>query len=318
MSEEQNLTLEQLLVEFRDESRALSASTADRLSGLDSDEIGQLRDAWPTLPAARRRQLLTRLKRASEDNFELDFSAITRLALRDDDAQVRWLAIAGLWEDNTPWLQTRLTGILNEDESAEVRAKAAAELGRFVLLGELGKLPSELVAPVEETLLQVYQDASEPLDVHRRALESLSYSSREEMKALIEEAYYHNDLHMKASAVFSMGRSCDDYWAGYVLEELESGIDELRFEAARAAGELQLSESLLLLIDLLESDDVEIRGAAIWSLGEIGGAQARAALNEAAESVEDESLLEDIEDALATADLAEGLLGLMELSNDDL
>jgi HEAT repeat protein len=317
MNNQETMPLDELLSILRDDSTPVPATAIYRLSALPKEDRAALEDAWPGLTVERRRALLSRLVETSEANFEMDFSAVGELALDDPDEEVRCRAIACLWEVQTPSLMQRLIGILDNDPSTAAREEAASALGRFVLLGELGKMTRDLADRVEERLLQVCRSIHEPLDVRRRALESLSYSSREEVSGLIEDAYYHDAHSMRVSAVFSMGRSADERWTAYVLQELESDDPEMRYEAAQAAGELEIADAVPLLTDLLEVDDIELVTTAIWSLGEIGGPEARRALTETAQLSDDEDLLEAIDDALAMAALSEGMLGLIELPNDE-
>jgi len=93
-----------------------------------------------------------------------------------------------------------------------------------------------------------------------------------------------------------------------VLAELDSDNSEIRFEAARACGELEMSEAvprLIMLID--EVDDTEVQEMCIWALGRIGGQTAREALEACAESDNE---------ALALA--AEESLEELSLFTDDL
>jgi len=53
---------------------------------------------------------------------------------------------------------------------------------------------------------------------------------------------------------------------------------ELRYEAARACGELQLGEAVPELEELIDDSDPEVREAALWALGQIGGSRAREVL----------------------------------------
>jgi HEAT repeat protein len=165
---------------------------------------------------------------------------------------------------------------------------------------------------------------SESLDVRRRALEAIANCGRAGVQERIREAYYADDLPMRASAVFAMGRSCDERWAPQVLEELASDYPEMRYEAARAAGELELRRALPQLIELAYEDDRQIQEVAIWSLGEIGGSAARGALTELAalaEEVNDNELLDAIAEAQANATLADDdMLPLFDFSyyDDDL
>ena len=79
----------------------------------------------------------------------------------------------------------------------------------------------------------------------------------------------------------------------------------MRFEAARASGELELADAVPALIGFLEEDDVELRDSAVWALGRIGGPEARRALQACVAST-DEDLREAAEDALAEIDVYAG------------
>jgi HEAT repeat protein len=80
---------------------------------------------------------------------------------------------------------------------------------------------------------------------------------------------------MRVSAIFAMGRSADARWAPQVKQELFSPNSEMRYEAARACGELQLSDTVTELRELAEDVDPEVQEAALWALGQIGGDKAR-------------------------------------------
>jgi HEAT repeat protein len=84
---------------------------------------------------------------------------------------------------------------------------------------------------------------------------------------------------MRISAVFGMGRSADMRWANIVIAELFSVNPEMRYEAARACGELQLREAVPELEELADDIDREVQEAALWALGQIGGDEARKILN---------------------------------------
>jgi hypothetical protein len=317
MSDAQRLSLGELVAILHGDNPILPAAAFYRLSALPRDDLAALEEAWPGLPVERRRALLADLNVVGEANFEMDFRAVARMALDDDDGEVRRRAIACLWEDHTPSLMRRLMDMLTHDPAAETREAAASALGRFVLMGELEELPEGTTAPLEDLLLAICREPAEPLDVRRRALEALGYSGRKETVELIEDAYDHDALRMRVSAVFAMGRSADERWADHVLRELESYEPEMRYEAAHAAGELGLADAVPGLIELLASDDVELVFATVWSLGEIGGPEARHALTDLSMLADDEDLLDAIDDALAMASLMEGALGLFDLPEVD-
>jgi HEAT repeat protein len=91
----------------------------------------------------------------------------------------------------------------------------------------------------------------------------------------------------------------------------------MRYEAARACGELEASAALSALIYLIEADpDPEVQEMAIWALGRIGGKEARRVLEACCES-EDEALRQAAEEALDELDFLGGPLDLLLFESDD-
>ncbi|MFQ6100634.1 MAG: HEAT repeat domain-containing protein [Anaerolineae bacterium] len=245
------------------------------LSNLGAEDVARVREVWLCLHVELRRQMMTRLVELAEADFEVDFGAVFRLGLEDDDAEVRTAAVEGLWEDEDVRLVPLLVACLREDEDTGVRAAVATSLGRFILLGELDKILPGPYALAYETLLVACRDTEEHLEVRRRAMESLAYAGDEAVAELIRQAYDAPEEKMRISAVFAMGRSADTRWACQVRQELFSPNPELRYEAARACGELQLSEAVPELEELADDADSEVQEAALWALGQIGGDKAR-------------------------------------------
>lgn len=315
--------LEALLATLYDPDEPIRAVLVYRLSDITAADLSTLSREWATIPVERRRALLRRLLDATETTFDVDYATVARLALQDEDEEVRRHAISALWTDDTLNCMELIVERLKEDPSAVVRANAAAELGRFVLMAELEEIDVEAVKAAEEALLDAHNNEDD-LDVRRRALEGIAFSSREEVPRLISRAASDKNKKMRASAIFAMGRSADERWEDSVLEALTDEDPEMRYEAARAAGELQSQAAVPTLIRFLRDDDAEIKGAAIWSLGEIGGSDAVDALSELLDEEEDSPLGDDIEDALNMAMLMSGQLGLitrgggMGLDDEDL
>jgi len=81
----------------------------------------------------------------------------------------------------------------------------------------------------------------------------------------------------------------------------------LRAEAARAAGELELAESVLDLVDLTEDADEDVRMAAIWSLSQIGGDKARRTLESLLRESRDDDETDFLETALDNLAFTDGL-----------
>jgi len=268
-----------------------------RLSDLDRIELEQLTEIWPRLPTWRRKALLEDAAELSENNTILSFLELGIFATKDIDPQVRLAAIQTLSEYEDRDLLQVLLELLRKEEVEEVQAEAALSLGRFIYLGEIEELRPEVLHCIEDNLLQATMQSKSNL-VRRRALESLGYSSRPEVPPLIQTAYDSKDKEWIASALYAMGCSASNEWKQQVLAMLQSNIPLLRFEAARAAGELEIKEARPLLIDLLNDVDENTHDACIWSLSQIGGEGVRKILENLYEDTEDEDELEYIESAL--------------------
>lgn len=307
--------------QLADPETHLTAETLYSLSDLEGDHLAQFRVVWQTMSVERRRSLVARLVETAETNFDLDFSAILTPALRDEDPAIRLSAIEGVFEDSPRAVIEQLLSLAQGDPLTPVRAAAAQALGIFVLKGELGKLPAALNQRLQDTMWALHANPAEPLEVRRRALEALSNCTRDGVADLIRDAYHAAELPMRISAVFAMGRSCDDVWQALVLDELSSEHAEMRFEAARAAGELELRPAVPRLAELAYEDDREIQEMAVWALGEIGGSAAQNVLRQLAalaDERDDEELAQAVGEAQDMASLAgQDLIPLFDFSDYD-
>jgi HEAT repeat protein len=281
----------------------LSTQYLYSLSGMTRERLMRFQEVWPGVEVGRRRVLLRSLVELTELSFEVNFDPIFLVALGDDDSEVRAAAIGGLWENEDQALIGPLVHLLRADEASNVRAAAAMALARFVLLGELEKIDRAPAMLAEEALLETLRSAEEDLEVRRRAVEALAYSGEAGVRQIIEAAFYDEDEKMQASALFAMGRSADPYWCKLLVRELDNPSPELRFEAARACGELENQLAVSRLIQMSTGDrDREVQQAAVGALGRIGGREAREALETFYES-EDEVLSEAAAESLDEMDL---------------
>jgi hypothetical protein len=293
-----------VLDRLRDTSRPVPMTSLYHLSDLSAGDQAELEALWPELSTERRQAVMQNLQEIGEANFEVSFDSVFRMALEDESPDVRAVAIRALWESEDPHLMAPFITSMQQDPDPLVRAAAASALGRYVYLGELEELPAAQARRVEETLLEVIHGDDE-LEVRRRALEALAYSSRPEVAGLIAEAFASDEAKMRVSAVFAMGRTTDAQWGPRVRTELESPEPEMRFEAARAAGELELADAGPELAELAEDPDRQVREAAIWSLGQVGGDFARETLTQLLEQADDEDTQDLIEEALENLDLTD-------------
>src|SRR5437762_2833390 len=101
-------SFDDILNELVDIDKPLAAATIYRLSDLNSDDVKTLSTRWGAIDVDRRKTLIERLTEISETNFELDFSALARLAMTDLNDDVREAAIEATWADESVDMATRL------------------------------------------------------------------------------------------------------------------------------------------------------------------------------------------------------------------
>lgn len=227
------------------------------------------------------------LKRIVEDtDYVTDYSPVLRNHLNDPEAEVRMLAIEGLWNYPDPTFIPLLFDAAENDPDEQVRCRAIITLGRYIYEGAMAdydydfgsmdeimrfdELPQEDFVKVKAFLCDIYHDEGKTLDERRFAVEALSFLSDDESADIIEQAYAHPDPKMKLSAIFSMGRNGNTRWTETIIKELYNPDVELQREAIQAAGEAGLTEAGKDLWRLTYSENREIQMEAIWALGQSG------------------------------------------------
>jgi HEAT repeat protein len=270
--------IEETLAELSDSRKPLLHSKLARLSHLSTRELDALKQAWPTIDTKRQRQIVQRLVALAEDNLELNFDGIFKHCLKDPDAEVRYQAIEGLWENEESSLITPLIHLLEQDSSEKVQAAAATVLGKFALLAEHRKLRPDHALRIEKALLAVTSAKDEPVEVRHRAIEAVAPLSLPEVKTAIMAAYKSGDSRLKVSSIYAMGQNCDPAWLPILLIELDNTDAEVRYEAAGACGELGEEAAVPDLIRVVSDPDIDVRMVAIQALGKVGGAKAKECL----------------------------------------
>lgn len=281
------------------------------LSGLGREERVDFWPAWVAITPRRRAEIARSMVELAEDDIELDFATAQIWLLDDDNSEVRASAIEGLWENTSTTLLHQLLRLMRSDPAPAVRAAATISLSRFAYQAELDELDTRDSQALRDGLLALIRDVSQPLEVRRRALESAGYfGSIDEIQRQIELAYASDEQLLRESALVAMGRSMLERWLPAIDHELSSQSPALRYEAARAAGEMGADARTLLpkLAPLLNDHDSEVALAAIWALGQVGGDAAKRVLQQVRKSA-DETRRQAAADALDELSLGESLLG---------
>lgn len=313
----EDLPFDEVVRALLDREQVLDPLYLYRLSDISQSDLSTLKNIWGEIHLDRRRGLVEDLEQLTDSNHLLSFEPVFRLALDDSDEQVRFFAIRAIEVFDTDDLIPFFLSVLTGEYSVDLRAVTASVLGKYVYRGELDKIEKEQQQEIEDHLLTVL-DNEGPRKVQRRALEAISFSSREEVRDQILKAYHKDEDEWVASALFAMGRSYDHDYTDLVVEKLQHTSPNIRLEAVRACGELTIEDAVPIILDLL-NDLPEIRGAAIWTLSQIGGEEAGPALRDLLEdqiTAEEEEL---IHQALERLDfLEDGIdMSILNLQFDD-
>ncbi|HAS05133.1 MAG TPA: hypothetical protein DCR71_05225 [Dehalococcoidia bacterium] len=293
-------SIRQIITELADEEKPLVNKQLVELTDIKSDDLAFFDQMWSGLGLTRKLQLINRLIELAEDLAELNFDAIFKHRLRDSEEEIRCKAIEGLWETEDSSLIEPLIKLMQSDPSPKVRSDSALALGRFAMLAEHKKINPEYMPILCKTLLETYNE-SDDIDIKRRALEAVSPLSLPRVEEAISEAYYCDNVKLKASALYAMGRNCSLDWINHLIRELSSPIAELRYEAAGACGELGEEIAVPYLIEVADDDDIDVRIAAIVALGKIGDEEAqeylKACLDDESEAIREaaQQALDDID-----------------------
>lgn len=302
------MTLDAYITEIGDESKSVKCSGLLQLSSLTRDDTREFRRLWQNVAGERRREVLAMLVELSEDNLELDFTAIFRVCLSDECEVVREQATRGLLETDDRAIIRPLIGLLKDDPSANVREAAAISLSKFADLAQQGKLMSRDAQRIQEALFNVIDRGDEISDVRRRAIEAIGSFDTPQTSQVVSKAYALADSAMRQSAIYAMGRSSNSEWLPIALREMNAVDPAIRYEAANACGLLGDESTIPQIAALINDEDVEVQCAAAIALGNIGGPTAKRALRRALD-VGDDALTEAVTEALENLEFDEDPLG---------
>ena len=298
------MSLEQFLENLADTSIPLSNSGFIEVSDLAPSELGVFARSWFRLSQERKLAIIATMVELAEDSPELDFCTIFKMCVKDEDEWVLEKAIDGLWEYEDRSVLPGLIQVLTSDRGAEVRAAAAAALGKFSVLAEEGCLLSRDASDIHNALMSVLHDTDESLEVRRRSLEAVAPFNTPDIRDYVCWAYQSDDIMLKSSAIFAMGRTGEVSWLPMLIRELDSNEPALRFETANACGDLGEEDMVPHLVGLLEDDDYQVQIADLNALGKIGGPLAKRALMRCLEEG-DASLEEAARNALENVEFLE-------------
>jgi uncharacterized protein (UPF0147 family) len=201
--------------------------------------------------------------------------------LRSLDEETRREAFDRISVEMDDDLARGILGLIASDAPEDVRADAIVSLGPAVeecgveyfeddedpaVASEWIPLSREAFAAVTAALREVYEDASQPTIVRRRAIEVLVRDPQPWMSDAIRRDFATEDRDWKMTAIFAMG-----FVRGFereILEALRSTDGDLLYEAVRAAGNAEIAEAAPILETFALSDqtDRDVRLESITAL----------------------------------------------------
>jgi HEAT repeat protein len=205
-----------------------------------------------------------------------DFPTDTLLGSNSERRQQRLEELALDMDDATA---EKLLEIAESDQDENIRADVIVSFGPIIdecgtdyeedfgfgpeLLPSLSKGAFESMV---RRLRAIYEDPAQPTIVRRRSMEVLVRDPQPWQRDAIRRDFASGERDWRLTAIFSMG-----YHNGFdkeILQLVESGEGDLRFEAVRAAGLRSLKEAGPTLRKLARSSSVErdLRIVAILSL----------------------------------------------------
>ncbi|MFZ4828357.1 MAG: HEAT repeat domain-containing protein [Phototrophicaceae bacterium] len=302
--EKRAVTVEQLLEHLAKEHIEFNTILTYGLSDLSQDTLNRIRPSWVLLDTDTKITIIRHLTDVAESNIELHYDTFGWLVLEDRESDILEAGLDLLWENESLSLMNRLIEFCNDSYPNNLRVTAVRHLERFIALGEYGEIDGDSFKRALGSLQAIWYSDNQDVQLRGACIECLGNATFEELPKLIEEAYSSASDEIRCSAVYAMGRTCDETWEDILLDELNSRDAQMRYEAARSCGHIESTEALPILYQMVIDDEREIQEISIWSMGEIGGRYAQNYLEDLAEKFEDDDELSVlIKDAIGMASM---------------
>jgi len=214
---------------------------------------------------------------------------------------------------NDELVEALLAILRNNEESQEVRARAAISLGPILEYADTEGFEDSEDVPIseghfqqiQESLRKLHMDAQIPKEVRRRTLEASVRAPQDWHKNAVRAAYSSGDDEWKLTVVFCMRflRGFDEH----IVEELDNRNPDIQLEAVLAAGNWGVGAAWPHIADLIDSGRTPkpLLLAAIEAVPSVCPQEASEVLSGLIES-DDEDIIEAVEEALAMAEKPSG------------
>jgi hypothetical protein len=198
-----------------------------------------------------------------------------------------------------------LSLVKNSSEPEELRARAVISLGPVLEYTydeaedpQDMAISGDMFKKIQKSLRKLYMDAAVPKMIRRRILEASVRAPEDWHREAIDAAYGDNDQDWNLTAVFCMGYVGG--FEGQIIEALDSGNEDIYYEAIRAAGDWGLDEAWPEIASILtgKESDKSLLLAAIEASVCIRPEEAAQILSELTDD-EDEDIAEAAQEAIA-------------------
>ena len=258
------------------------------LSGVDDTRARSIIAAWNEWKVQDVLETLIELREVSDADRSLEFDALFRAAIRFPAEEVRLECVRALSNGGSVNTANALIGVLERDESAQLRGAAAAALHGF-------SDPSQSRNASRATLTRISEALRNATDVDERsvrgkALRSLAAMRHEDAPDLIDSTFDEavDDPVLMSDVLLAMGESGDRSWLPTIEDGFYSNNPNVRIAAVLAFGRIAGDDDVNSLSEPFDDHVLEVQIAVIRALEEIGTPNARKMLSLAVSSSEPE------------------------------
>ena len=258
------------------------------LSGIDDARARSIVEAWREWQVQDVLETVTELREVAESDRSLEFDALFRAAITFPNEKVRLGCVRALSSGGSLNIANSLMGVLEQDESAELRAAAAEALSAFSDTSQSRNISRTTMARIADALRNAIH-VDQP-SVQGKALRALAAMQDEDTPDLIDSMFDNaiEDSALMSDVLLAMGESSDRSWLPIIEDAFYSNDPNVRISAVLAFGSIAGDDEIHSLSEPFDDHILEVQMATIKALEQIGTMQAREMLSLAVSSSEPE------------------------------
>ena len=256
------------------------------LSGIDDKQARSMAQAWRDWQLSDVLDTVVELRTVAESDRSLEFDALFIAALSFPAPEVRIEGVRALSNGGSLKIAQALLKVLEQDDTADVRAAASESLNAFGEPSQARNIPKTTFSRIASALRLAASDDERV--VRGKALKSLAAMRDEEAPDLIDAMFDEaiDDPEMMSDVLLAMGESGDRAWLPAIEDAFFSNDARVRISAVMAFGNLANDDDLEGLAEPFDDHVLEVQMATVQALGNIGTPQAREMLSLAVSSSE--------------------------------